>query len=29
MVPCEVMNLKKYYGKNMGVEDVSFNVKEG
>lgn len=29
MVPCEVINLKKYYGKNMGVEDVSFNVKEG
>lgn len=29
MVPCEVMNLKKYYDKNMGVEDVSFNVKEG
>lgn len=29
MVPCEIMNLKKYYGKNMGVEDVSFNVKEG
>ena len=29
MVPCEVMNLKKYYGKNMGVEDVSFNVKGG
>lgn len=29
MVPCEVMNLKKYYGKNMGIEDVSFNVKEG
>ncbi len=29
MVPCEVINLKKYYNKNMGVEDVSFNVKEG
>lgn len=29
MIPCEVENLKKYYGKTLGVEDVSFNVKEG
>ena len=29
MIPCEVNNLKKYYGKNVGVEDVTFNVKEG
>ena len=29
MIPCDVSNLKKYYGKNLGVEDVSFNVKEG
>ena len=29
MIPCDVSNLKKYYGKNVGVEDVSFNVKEG
>lgn len=29
MIPCEINNLKKYYGKNLGVEDVSFNVKEG
>lgn len=25
----KVKNLKKYYGKNVGIEDVSFEVKEG
>lgn len=29
MLPCTVNNLKKYYGKSVGVEDVTFNVKEG
>ena len=29
MIPCDVSNLKKYYGKNVGVEDITFNVKEG
>lgn len=29
MIPCSISNLKKYYGKNVGVEDVTFNVKEG
>ncbi len=30
MIPCEVVNLKKMYGGSVvGVEDVSFNVKEG
>ncbi len=29
MIPCDISNLKKYYNKNMGVEDVSFNIKEG
>lgn len=29
MIPCEIMDLKKYYGKQMGVDNVSFNVKEG
>lgn len=29
MIPCDVSNLKKYYGKSIGVEDVTFNVKEG
>lgn len=29
MLPCTVSNLKKYYGKSVGVEDVTFNVKEG
>lgn len=29
MIPCSISNLKKYYGKNVGVEDISFNVREG
>lgn len=29
MAVIEVKNLKKYYGKNLGTEDVSFSVKEG
>ena len=29
MIPCEIMDLKKYYGKQLGVENVSFNIKEG
>lgn len=29
MIPCDVSNLKKHYGKTVGVEDVTFNVKEG
>ena len=29
MIPCEIMDLKKYYGKTLGVDNVSFNVKEG
>ena len=28
MLPCTVNNLKKYYGKSVGVEDVTFNVKD-
>lgn len=29
MIPIEVKNLKKMYGKNVGVSDVTFNVKPG
>lgn len=29
MIPCEVINLKKNYGKSIGVVDVDFNIKEG
>ncbi len=29
MIPCEIMDLKKYYGKQLGVENVNFNIKEG
>lgn len=29
MIPCEVINLKKLYGPIIGVDDVTFNVREG
>jgi len=29
MIPCEVVNLKKLYNSVVGVDDVTFNVKEG
>lgn len=29
MIPCEVINLKKLFGSVVGVDDVTFNVKEG
>lgn len=29
MIPCEIINLKKLYGSIVGVDDISFNVKEG
>lgn len=29
MIPVEIKNLKKMYGKQVGVKDVTFNVKEG
>lgn len=29
MIPCEVINFKKLYGSIIGVDDVSFNVREG
>ncbi|MGD9901101.1 MAG: ABC transporter ATP-binding protein [Spirochaetales bacterium] len=29
MIPVEIKNLKKMYGKSLGVSDVTFNVKEG
>jgi ABC-2 type transport system ATP-binding protein len=29
VIPIEIKNLKKMYGKNVGVKDVTFNVTEG